>query len=165
VTGNSGPVVQVRDVTPDDWALLRDLRLAALSGAPRAFASNYDREAAFTEEQWRTRIARWAVTFFAVAGRGDPAGIAGPVVEDGDAYLGSMWVRPAARGLGVGEVLVEAAVGWTRARGYPAVFLWVTESNTAARGLYQRCGFTPTGKRDWLPSDPTLPELQLRRPL
>jgi RimJ/RimL family protein N-acetyltransferase len=45
------------------------------------------------------------------------------------------------------------------------MFLWVTESNAPARRLYERCGFTPTGDRQPLPSDPSLPEIRMRRAL
>jgi ribosomal protein S18 acetylase RimI-like enzyme len=201
-------MVLVREITADDWELVRDVRLAALSEAPYAFSSTYSREAEFTQERWRGRINERSVTFFAhadsagaagqaagvtpqanglagqanaVAGQaglagsggvagpggpaGAPAGLAGIYIEDGAADLVSMWVRPAARGLGVGEALVEAAAFWAREHGYRALFLWVTESNRPARSLYERCGFTPTGERQPLPSDPTLPEIRLSRPL
>jgi len=161
-------MVIVREVKPDEWATLRDVRLAALLEAPYAFGSTYAREAPFTEQQWRARFAVRAVTFFAFAADladGEPAGLAGVYVEDGAADLVSMWVRPAARGHGVGEALVQGAADWARARDYDTLYLWVTESNMAARGLYERCGFAITGERQPLPSDPSLTEIRMRRPL
>jgi ribosomal protein S18 acetylase RimI-like enzyme len=162
-------MVSLREITVDDWAVLRDIRLTALTEAPYAFGSTYAREAAFTEDQWRGRINGRSVTFFAYTGSAgpadEPAGLAGSYVEDETAELVSLWVRPSARGLGVGATLIEAVAGWGRARGYRALFLWVTESNAPARRLYQRCSFTPTGKREPLPSDPSLWEVQLRRAL
>jgi ribosomal protein S18 acetylase RimI-like enzyme len=163
-----GSMVVVREVGPDEWEVLRDVRLAALAEAPYAFGSTYAREAAFTEEQWRGRLASRSLTLFAFAGEltdGQPAGIAGAYEEDGVADLVSMWVRPAARGLGVGEALVMAAADWAKARDYDALYLWVTESNEAARKLYERCGFTLTGERQPLPSDPSLDEVRMRRSL
>ena len=175
-------MILVREITPDDWELMRDVRLAALSEAPYAFGSTYAREAAFTEERWRGRINERSVTFFAQeepdnAAPADPspastgpastgpAGLAGVYVEDGAADLVSMWVRPAARGLGVGEALVEAAAAWAKAHDFGSLFLWVTESNAPARRLYERCGFTLTGESQPLPSDPTLPEIRMSRAL
>ena len=161
-------MVMVREIDANEWELLRNVRLAALSEAPYAFGSTHAREAAFTEEQWRGRISSRSATFFAFAEQlaaGEPAGLAGVYVEDGMADLVSMWVRPTARGLGVGEALVEAAADWAKVRDYDALYLWVTVTNPAARGLYERCGFAPTGERQPLPSDPSLEEIRMRRGL
>jgi ribosomal protein S18 acetylase RimI-like enzyme len=165
-------MIVVREITQDDWEQMRDVRLAALAEAPSAFGSSYAREVAFTEEQWRGRISERSATFFARVDSADsapvaaaPAGLAGVYVEDGTANLVSMWVRPSARGLGVGKALIEAAAAWAKARGFAALFLWVTEANTSARRLYDQCGFTPTGERQPLPSDPALTEIWMSRTL
>jgi GNAT superfamily N-acetyltransferase len=159
-------MVLVREVKPDDWETLRDVRLAALQEAPSAFGSTYAREAAFTEEQWRGRINERSVTFFGyLPDAAEPAGLAGVYVPDGVADVVSMWVRPSARGRAVGEALIEATADWAGARDHAELLLWVTESNAPARRLYERCGFALTGERQPLPSDPTLPEVRMRRPL
>jgi GNAT superfamily N-acetyltransferase len=157
-------MIVVREVSPDDWELLRDVRLTALLDAPYAFGSSYAREAPFTREQWLARINDRSVTFFAHLPQApEPVGLAGVYVEDGIPDLVSMWVRPSARGNRVGEALVTAAADWVRSREHDALFLWVTESNTPARTLYERCGFALTGDTQPLPSDPTLTEIRMRR--
>ena len=50
-------MVQIREVGADGWQAMRDIRLAALRDAPDAFASTYEREAAFAEADWQRRIA------------------------------------------------------------------------------------------------------------
>ena len=40
-----------------------------------------------------------------------------------------MWVRPDARGRGVGEALMSAAAGWAKDRGHDAMYLWVAEAD------------------------------------
>ena len=161
-----GAMVVVREVSPDDWQTLRDVRLAALREAPYAFGSSYAREAAFNEEQWRGRINDRSVTYFGYLPENpEPAGLAGVYVQDGVADVVSMWVRPSARGHGVGETLIEATADWAKARDHAWLLLWVTESNTPARKLYDRCGFALTGERQPLPSDPSVPEVRMRRPL
>jgi ribosomal protein S18 acetylase RimI-like enzyme len=156
----------ISEVTPEDWQVMRDIRLEALREAPYAFGSTYAREALFTQAQWQGRISDRAVTYLAhLPDLTEPAGIAGAYVEGGEADLVSLWVRPAARGREVGEALIEATAGWARSRGFGTLFLWVTESNGAARRLYQRCGFTETGEHQPLPSDPALSEIRLRRTL
>ena len=149
---------------------MRDVRLAALQEAPDAFGSTYAREAPFTQEQWLARLHDRAVTYLAyLPGSAEPAGIAGVYVDDADGSkhpdVVSMWVRPTARGQKVGEALIEATANWARGRGFGVLHLWVTESNAAARRLYERCGFTLTGERQPLPSDPTLPEVRMQRVL
>lgn len=159
-------MVVVREVAADDWAVMRDVRLAALQEAPYAFGSTYAREAPFTESQWRRRFSDRAVTYLAyVPSVPEPAGIAGVLVADGEADVVSMWVRPSARGQQVGSALIDATTGWARSRGFRELYLWVTESNLSARHLYERCGFVATGERQPLPSDPALPEIRMRRPL
>lgn len=159
-------MVSVREAKPDEWELLRDVRLAALREAPDAFASTYDREEPYPEERWRGWLTHESVMFFPyVAGVAEPAGLAGVLVKRGAAQLVSMWVRPDARGRGVARALVSAAADWAKARGHDAMYLWVAESNEQARRLYERCGFTATGERQPLPSNPAQPEIRMLRAL
>jgi GNAT superfamily N-acetyltransferase len=162
-----GGMVLVREVDSREWEALRDVRLAALQEAPSAFASTYAREAPFSREQWLGRLeSPDAVTFFAwLPEAEEPAGLAGALDQDGVVEVVSMWVRPGARGHGIGAALIDAAAGWAKDRGHDSLDLWVTETNAAARLLYERCGFIPTGERQPLPSDPSLSEIQMRRPL
>ena len=76
-----------------------------------------------------------------------------------------MYVRPRARGRGVGDALVATVLDWASTRNAATVHLWVTETNAAARALYERCGFTLTGERQQLPSDPTVGEVAMSRTL
>ena len=75
---------------------------------------------------------------------GAPAGLA---VADKQGtrvgYLGSLYVRAAARGTGLGAELVREAIVRLRAEGVEVLELDVLESNTAARAIYERWGFTP----------------------
>ena len=164
-----GRMITVREVSEDDWELMRDVRLAALAEAPYAFGSTYVRETAFTEERWRGRINERSVTFFALSGpesgAGEPVGLGGVFVDGDQPELVGMWVRPGARGLRVGEALVEAAAAWARGRGYLNLSLWVTAGNAPAVRLYERCGFTATGESQPLPSDPSVPEIRMNRAL
>jgi ribosomal protein S18 acetylase RimI-like enzyme len=155
--------VEVRGAGAGDWRAMREVRLAALRESPRAFASTYQREAAFTEADWQRRITAGA-TFLAYAGACGPApvGIAGGFeAQPGTIEMVSVWVSPDARGLGAGQALVEAVLGWARAQGAGHVHLWVTQTNDSARRLYERCGFRLTGERQPLPSRPELTEVAM----
>jgi len=161
-------MVFVRRTTMDQWQALRDIRLAALTDAPDAFLSTYAEREAFQEADWRRRISREAM-FFAYASEvngTEPVGLVSGLQEiPGTVELVSLWVRPHARGRGVGEALVTAVIDWARTRNARSVHLWLTETNVHARVLYERCGFSPTGERQPLPSNSSLREVGMARPL
>jgi GNAT superfamily N-acetyltransferase len=138
-------VVQIRRVRKDEWRALRDVRLRALAEAPDAFETRYDEAVRRPEAWWVDWAARSSAgtqaMFLAWDGE-EAVGIAGTYVEDnGDRWLISMWVDPAARGCGVGSELVEAVAGLARNAGWTELLLEVTDGNAAARRLYERCGF------------------------
>ena len=81
------------------------------------------------------------------------------------AELVGMYVRPQARGRGVGGAIIEAVAGWAIQQGAATMHLWVTETNKHARLLYERCGFTVTAERQPLPSSPSLAEIGMQRPI
>jgi GNAT superfamily N-acetyltransferase len=159
-------MVTVRETVAGDWQALRDIRLEALRTAPDAFGSTYEREASRGEEHWHNRIARGGTFLAYLPGAPDPAGLIGGYAEDPQTVeLVSMYVRPSARGRGVGEALVATVVDWACTRNATTVHLWVTETNAPARALYERCGFALTGEQQALPSDPSLGEVAMSRTL
>jgi GNAT superfamily N-acetyltransferase len=161
-------MVMVRETVESDWPALRDIRLEALRDAPTAFGSTYEREVLRGEEHWRGRSAGGG-TFLGYLPEdrpSDPAGLIGgyqmdPIIVE----LVSMYVRPRARGRGVGDALVATVIDWAGQKNATSVHLWVTETNFRARALYERCGFTPTGERQPLPSDPSIGEIAMARRL
>jgi GNAT superfamily N-acetyltransferase len=170
-------VVELRVLTADDWHVWRDLRLAALAEAPQAFGSRLadwqgdgDRE-----DRWRARLEiPGSINFVAVLD-GQPAGMASgvPVSDsagdsdagEGDAELISMWVSPAARGHGVGDLLVRAVDGWARQAGAGQLHLAVTPDNDHAATLYLRNGFRFTGADGDLMADGIRREQLMVKPL
>jgi GNAT superfamily N-acetyltransferase len=159
-------MVLVRETIPDDWEALRDIRLEALRDAPTAFWSTYDQEALRDETHWRDRIDRGGIflAFIPEVSASGPVGLAGGYRADPvTVELVSMYVRPAARGRGVGEALVAIVIDWASKRNAESVHLWVTETNSHAHALYERLGFTPTGERQSLPWDPRLVEIAMTR--
>lgn len=149
---------EIHRARPGEWAALRDVRLAALAGAPHAFASTLDAEAGYDEQRWRERITR-SVYFLAwdrdppagagARGRaGRPVGIVGGFGQaDGSWHVVSLWVSPHARGAGVADRLIDAVARHARAQNAPTLTLWVTDGNDRARAFYQRAGFRGTGRR------------------
>jgi ribosomal protein S18 acetylase RimI-like enzyme len=154
---------------PDDWRTWRELRLAALAEAPAAFGSRLadwqgdgDRE-----ERWRGRLSIAGSYNLVVRLDGVPVGMASGVPGDtGDEVeLISMWVSPAARGHGIGDLLIERIAGWGAATGAHRLVLAVVPDNAPARALYHRNGFLDTGKQGDLMPDGIHYELIMARPL
>lgn len=155
--------MRVRELGRREWALFRELRLRSLADSPDAFARRFVDEQAQPDAHW-IRLTESVTT---------PGGQVMLVAED-DAravgltfglfdkeraktgHVGGMWVEPGSRGKGVGQALLGAAIGWARSRELERLDLWVTEGNGPATRLYERLGFTDTGRRDALQSNPTL---------
>ena len=156
----------MRATTLDDWQAMREIRLEGLRDAPDAFGSTYARDAAFEPAEWHRRATRDGSFLAFIPELAEPAGLAGGYEEEpGVVELISMFVRPWARGHGVGEALVDTVVAWAKDSGATSVHLWVTESNKPALRLYERCGFTVTPERQPLPSNPALGEVGMILPL
>jgi GNAT superfamily N-acetyltransferase len=151
--------------TGEDWERVRDVRVRALADAPFAFGSRLEDEQDQPETFWRSRLeSQAAATFLAIQSH-ETVGLVRTFVEPEDvtsAKLVSMWVAPPVRRRGVGRQLVASVVQWARDHDATNVQLWVTETNAAARRLYESCDFILSGGRQTLPWDPTLSEVAMR---
>jgi ribosomal protein S18 acetylase RimI-like enzyme len=58
-----------------------------------------------------------------------------------DAYLEELYVAPEQRGRGIGRALLEMAMETARKAGATHMDLGTSETDTAARNLYESCGF------------------------
>ncbi|MFT3925387.1 MAG: GNAT family N-acetyltransferase [Myxococcales bacterium] len=135
-----------RRLSPDDWALWRELRLQALAESPHAFGSTLAdwQGRADAEQRWRARLRD--VPFNVVVQRGGTwAGMAsGTTCQTNTVELLSMWVAPWARGAGAGDHLVREVAEWARAQSARQLVLRVYVGNAAALSLYRRNGFEQT---------------------
>ena len=59
------------------------------------------------------------------------------------AYLGFMYVRPAFRGKGINQSLLEALISWAKAKGISEIRLEVYDENIVAKNAYLKAGFKP----------------------
>jgi ribosomal protein S18 acetylase RimI-like enzyme len=131
---------------------VRAVRLRALSAAPDAFGASLAEELRLAPATWKARLGQENAATFLARHRGRDVGLA-VVVDEGEGAAGlyAVWVEPTARRAGLGGRLVDAALGWARARGLRHANLEVGERNASAIALYARCGFRPTGRRRSLP--------------
>lgn len=161
-----GPMT-LRRLGPDEWELLRDVRLMSLAESPQAFGSTHAHEAEFDEATWRDRATSsgWFIAVDGEAIRGTVAGYHDEASPVDQRHLVAMWVAPEARGSGVAADLVEAVIEWARVDGAAEVTLGVADGNGRARALYLNCGFSSTGERFPLHSDTSRKMEIYRRPL
>ena len=134
----------VRQIMPDEWPLLKQLRMEALSDSPEAFSRTLDEAMQLPDSVWQQR-ASGKTSFSAIAmDNNRPVGIAVGLPDPDDStrvYLVSMWVSPVYRGTGTARSLVDFIEAWAKALGAKSIFLGVTPSNRRAEAFYRKCGF------------------------
>jgi GNAT superfamily N-acetyltransferase len=136
----------VRRAASGDEPILRTLRLQALSDAPDAFGSTYDRELARTAADWQRWLSPGAT--FIVEAAGEPKGLVAGMHDATDpevVHLMAMWVHPGLRGSGAADALVAAVLSWARESSARVITLTVVQANDGAVRCYERNGFRANG--------------------
>jgi ribosomal protein S18 acetylase RimI-like enzyme len=143
----ASPPPEIRRLAADDAAVYCDIRLEALERHPDAFGASLDDERDMTPDDVADRLAR--STVFGAFDDGALVGVAGWYRLSGDklGHRGALWgmyVRPGARGKGLGAALVRRVLD--DARGQVAqLHLTVAAGNGHAQRLYERAGFASYG--------------------
>lgn len=162
-------MIEILELTPEDWPVWRELRLAALAEAPYAFGSRLSdwQGEGDREQRWRDRLAIPGSYNIVAVRDEEPVGMASgvPGARDGVVELISMWVDPRARGKHVGDRLMRAVEEWARERGSESLRLAVVPGNEQAVGLYRRNGFKETGELGDLMPDGVSREQVMAKPL
>lgn len=138
----------IRKLEPSDAAAFRSLRLDGLSRHPEAFGASWETEA----EQplaWFTATLEKHAVFGAWGGDDDLVGAAGLYIPDSPklrhkATLWGVFVRPDARGGGIGTALIASVVDHA-ATCVEDVVLSVGVTNTTAIRRYEAAGFVKYG--------------------
>jgi ribosomal protein S18 acetylase RimI-like enzyme len=160
-------VIELREVTSDDWQEWRELRLAALADAPYAFGSQLADWVDAEESRWRARLDLPGARNVIAVLDGTPVGMASGVRsdEDGVIELISMWIAPSGRGQGIGDRLMAQIETWARAASAHTLKLSVVQGNKPAHALYLRTGYVDTDEQGDLMPDGIHHELIMRKPL
>jgi ribosomal protein S18 acetylase RimI-like enzyme len=139
----------VRDLTGNDAADFREIRLRSLQEHPEAFGSAYEDEKDFPLEQTAENLNRPTTDRFILGAfvNGELIGIVGGYRDSlrkcrHRGHIGAMYVSPEARGQGAGRLLLVEAIKRLRAMdGIEDLILAVTVGNDTARALYTSVGF------------------------
>ena len=142
----------IRRLTPDDAAAYRALRLRGLQEHPDAFTSSHAEDSetplATTERRLAPDSPDWVFGAFV----GDElAGVVGLAREPRaknrhKAAVFGMYVAPEHARRGIGRELLRHAIEAARSQsGLEQLVLTVTETNVAARTLYEKLGFRSFG--------------------
>lgn len=67
--------------------------------------------------------------------------------SESQAQLRWLLLDASLRGKGLGNLLVQEAVAFSRSSGYASIVLWTVSTLTAATSLYRRAGFTLTEQK------------------
>lgn len=146
----------------DEWPIARDVRLRALKDSPSAYIADYEDEVTVGEDGWRERFTRmlWAVARDETRIIGLASSVRVAVRPPYERHIESVWVDPRYRRNGV----LRAVLGQLAAI-EPDVTewrVWVLDTNTIARQVYERLGFYPTGERQLLADGSGRREIRLR---
>lgn len=138
---------EIRQLGPGDAAAFRALRLAALARHPEAFAASVEEEEALPGAATVERLTHSAV--FGVLARDRLVAVAGfsrpePLKKRHKGVLWGVYVDEAARGRGLGRVVVQRVIDHARAQ-VAQLHATVVTGNEAARRLYRALGFRPYG--------------------
>ena len=154
------PDLQLRHLERDEWKVLRDARLNALSESPQSFLAEYNeynQEEKYGQEYWQAEFDRgdWIVGEI-----GDRnvclTGVTWEFsVSADERYLEYVWVAPDFRQRGTALYMLTTIIGELRKSGVRTVFLWTLDVDNPARSLYKRLGFTTVNRqRQKLGADP-----------
>ena len=143
--------IEIREIGPADNAGLAAIIRSALSefGADKPGTVYYDKTTDHLYELFRTPGSGY---FVALSGK-ELAGGAGifpsPGLPADTCELVKMYLRPAARGIGLGKLLIEKCLSLAREKGYRQVYIETMPELRKAMAVYEKFGFryleTPLG--------------------
>jgi ribosomal protein S18 acetylase RimI-like enzyme len=163
--------MDIRRVKEEDGKLLREIAIRMYSDSPDAFSETLEEAKQRTAEEWDSR-AKWLADSDDVMGLiayddnwpcGFVMGLVGSFINGSMDWecrdrvtIARTWVDPKARRKGIAKALTDTVKDWACEKGIKQVELQVSENNEAAKNFYKYLGFTDTGWRELLVSNPQL---------
>ena len=127
------PRALIRAAEPDDLETVRDLF--------REYADSLEVDLSF--QDFESELAD-PLGFYEVVLLADEGCVGLRRIDERTCEMKRLYVRPVARGSGLGRRLAKAVIATARARGYERMLLDTLPTMTAAQGLYESLGFRET---------------------
>ncbi|MCP2036299.1 ribosomal protein S18 acetylase RimI-like enzyme [Planomicrobium sp. HSC-17F08] len=143
--------MDIRELTAEDAASYRELRIEALTNNPDAFGSVLEDALQKPVETTAESLASQLAVTFGAFWEGQLVGNVTLLREAGKkmkhrANVVAVYVTPRARGNGVASRLMEELLDYANEwEGIEQLYLAVSSNNRSAIGLYQRFGFEKYG--------------------
>ncbi|MBZ5202214.1 GNAT family N-acetyltransferase [Planomicrobium chinense] len=143
--------MDIRELTAEDAASYRELRIEALTNNPDAFGSVLEDALQKPVEMTAESLASQLAVTFGAFWEGQLVGNVTLLREAGKkmkhrANVVAVYVTPRARGNGVAKRLMEELLDYANEwEGIEQLYLAVSSNNRSAIGLYQRFGFEKYG--------------------
>jgi GNAT superfamily N-acetyltransferase len=139
---------------PSQWKEFKDFRLEALRQEPGVFGSNYAREVAFSDQQWKDRLENPRSAYWGLYDGPDLVGMTGifaPGEDPEEAELIASYIRSPYRRKGLSALFYEARIHWAREQGFKRLIISHRASNLSSKAANQKFGFryTYTEDRTW----------------
>ncbi|MCB1024704.1 MAG: GNAT family N-acetyltransferase, partial [Acidobacteria bacterium] len=142
--------ITIKQIDTNDWEIFRDVRLRALKTDPAVFGSNFERESAQTEDEWKEPLATVDCAIFIIFRDDSPIGMTAIAVKREDptrktAILWGSWLEPDSRRKGISKLMYQARLDW--AKKHPDIEKIVVShraSNHSSKFANQKHGFKYT---------------------
>lgn len=141
---------------PSDWQTYKAIRLDALKEDPKAFGSSYEKEVAFTLEQWKERPSNPKSYIFIAKDDDSLIGMVAFLLKDEDtvAHVWGMFVKKEYRGQGIGKKLMQQFIEKAKSiTTITKITLDVNPEQQSAIILYKVMGFVKNGELHHLMGD------------
>ncbi len=137
----------IRILEPTEWALWKDLRLEALQKSPESFGAALEDELELSDTKWQEKFLN--DTVFGAFKDDELVGCVCFTHIQGckrkhKGFVSGMYVRPEARGKGVGDSLMQAVIAHAK-KHVIQIKLDCFTINGGAINLYEKYGFVVYG--------------------
>ncbi|MFC4495099.1 GNAT family N-acetyltransferase [Streptomyces ovatisporus] len=144
---------------PDEWRLLRDVRLTALDRAGGYLDGERAAEATAPPAYWRDLLA--TSTVWQAARGEETVGLVQYRSEDGIGFLSGLWVEPHDRSRGLARRLVATVIAHSREQGDSELRAYVAPANRPVVRVLRSVGARPTGRLRIRAGTPHGPRLEV----